>query len=139
MRVVSVIIIVLVIAVVGMSYRFGMDTEYVYNDLIDQYTEGGTLSVVSRSYDKGILSSRARTVFAVKNMGKEIVRLDETDTIYHGPIPVLAIFKGKAGPAPVLSVLDSQIKIVPAEGNPNAELFEKIPPVDVHTVISFGN
>ncbi|MGE3523940.1 MAG: DUF945 family protein, partial [Candidatus Dadabacteria bacterium] len=139
MRVVSVIIIVLVIAVVGMSYRFGMDTEYVYNDLIDQYTEGGTLSVVSRSYDKGILSSKARTVFAVNNMGKEIVRLDETDTIYHGPIPVLAIFKGKAGPAPVLSVLDSQIKIVPAEGNPNAELFEKIPPVDVHTVISFGN
>ena len=139
MRVVSVIIIVLVIAVVGMSYRFGMDTEYVYNDLIDQYTESGVLSVVSRSYDKGILSSKARTVFAVKNMGKEIVRLDETDTIYHGPIPVLAIFKGKAGPAPVLSVLDSQIKLVPAEGNPNAELFEKIPPVDVHTVISFDN
>ena len=139
MRVVIVIIIVLVIAVVGMSYRFGMDTEYVYNDLIDQYTESGTLSVISRSYDRGILSSRARTVFAVKNMNKELVRLDETDTIYHGPIPVLAIFKGKAGPAPVLSVLDSQIKLVPAEGKGNAELFAKIPPIDVRTVISFGN
>ncbi|HML94299.1 MAG TPA: YdgA family protein [Thermodesulfobacteriota bacterium] len=139
MRVVSVIIIVLVIAVVGMSYRFGMDTEYVYNDLIDQYTEGDAFSVVSRSYDRGILSSKARTVFAVRNMGKEIVRLDETDTIYHGPIPVLAIFKGKAGPAPVLSVLDSRIKLAPAEGSGNAELFEKIPPIDAHTVISFKN
>ncbi|MCC6712234.1 MAG: YdgA family protein [Candidatus Dadabacteria bacterium] len=139
MRVVSVIIIVLVIAVVGMSYRFGMDTEHVYNDLIDQYTEGDAFSVVSRSYDRGILSSRARTVFAVRNMGKEIVRLDETDTIYHGPVPVMAIFKGKAGPAPVLSVLDSRIRLVPPEGSANADLFEKIPPIDAHTVISFDN
>ncbi|MCL4246458.1 MAG: DUF945 family protein, partial [Candidatus Dadabacteria bacterium] len=122
MRVVSIIIIVLVIAVVGMSYRFGMDTEYVYNGLVDKYTEDNTFSVISRSYDRGILSSKARTVFAVKNMNKEIVRLDETDTIYHGPIPVLAIFKGKAGPAPVLSVMDSQIRLAPAEGKGNTEL-----------------
>ena len=140
MRVLSIILLVLVIGVVGASYKFGMDTEKVYNGLIDKYTEDETFSVVSKSYDRGLLSSRARTVFAVKNMGKEVVRLDETDTIYHGPIPILAVFKGAAKPTPVLAVMDSEIRLVPAEGGTkNAELFEKIPPVDVHTVISFDN
>jgi len=139
MRVLSIILLVLVLAVVGTSYKFGMDTEKVYNDLVDKYTEDDTFSVVSKSYDRGLLSSRARTVFAVKNMGKEIVRLDETDTIYHGPIPILAVFGGKAKAAPVLAVMDSEIRLIPAEGSDNAEMFEKIPPVDVHTVITFDN
>lgn len=136
MRVLLVIVLIVLLALLGLPYWFGMRTEKVYNDIVTSYSESQNITIVEKSYEKGWLNSKAKTVFAVKNGGAELIRFEETDTIYHGPFPLQAVLSGRAGLSPVMAVIDSQLVPIPAEKSEFSEIIKKLPPANLLTRLS---
>ena len=136
MRVLLVIVLVLLLAVLGLPYWFGIRTEKVYNDIVAGYSASDNISIVEKSYEKGWLSSRAKTIFAIKNGAADLIKFEETDTIYHGPFPMQALLSGRAGLSPVMAVIDSELVAVPVGESEFSEIIKKLPPADLLTRIS---
>lgn len=136
MRVMLAIVLVVLLAVLGLPYWFGIRTEKIYNDIVTGYSASDNVSIVEKSYERGWLSSRAKTVFAIKNGGAELIRFEETDTIFHGPFPTPALLSGKAGLSPVMAVIDSQLVAIPAGESEYSEIIKMLPPANFLTRIS---
>lgn len=139
MRVVLITVLVLILALLGLQYWFGIRTEQVYNEMIEEYSQSETLTILSTKYEKGWQTSKAETSYALKNGDTEIIRLEETDTIYHGPVPIRAILKGKAGFVPVMSVIESKVVIVPVGESDYSEILKKLPPAELLTTVSLDD
>ncbi|MEW6143804.1 MAG: YdgA family protein [Thermodesulfobacteriota bacterium] len=135
-RVIIVIVLIVVLALFGLPYWFGIRTEKVYNDIIDTYSGTGNVSIVEKSYEKGWLNSRAKTTFVIKNGDAELIKLEETDTIYHGPFPVQAVLSGLGGLTPVMAVIDSKLVLVPADESEFSNFIKKLPPASLLTRLS---
>ena len=88
----------------------------------------GNVSIVEKSYEKGWLNSKAKTIFAIKNGGAELIKFEETDTIYHGPFPLQAVLSGRAGLTPVMAVIDSKLVPIPVGKSEFSRIIKKLPP-----------
>ncbi len=135
-RVMLVIALVVVLALFGLPYWFGIQTEKAYNDIVSKYSETGGISIVDKSYERGWLNSKAKTAFIIKNGDAELIKLEESDTIYHGPFPVQAVLSGRAGLTPVMAVIDSKVVPVPVGESEYSEIIKKIPPASLLTRLS---
>jgi uncharacterized protein YdgA (DUF945 family) len=135
-RAIIVIALIVVLILFGFPYWFGIQTEKVYNDIIDTYSRTGNVSIVEKSYEKGWLNSRAKTTFIIKNGDADLIKFEESDTIYHGPFPVQAVLSGLGGITPVMAVIDSKLVLVPADESEFSNFIKKLPPVSLLTRLS---
>lgn len=135
-RVIIVIVLILVLALFGLPYWFGIQAENAYNDIIDTYSGTGNISIVEKSYEKGWLDSKAKTTFIIRNGDADLIKFEESDTIYHGPFPVQALLSGLGGITPVMAVIDSKIVLVPVDESEFSNFIKKLPPVSLLTRLS---
>ena len=135
-RVILVIVLIIVLALFGLPYWFGIQTEKVYNDIVSTYSKTGNISILEKSYEKGWLNSKAKTTFAIKNGDAELIKFEETDTIYHGPFPLQAVLSGMSGLTPVMAVIDSKLVAIPVGESEFSQIIKKLPPVSLLTRLS---
>lgn len=136
MRVILVIVLVLLLALLGLPYWFGMQTEKTYNEITEDYSASEHLTIVGQEYQRGWLDSRAKTTFVLQNDDNELIKLEESDTIYHGPIPLGLLFEGKSGIMPVMAVLKSRVALVPVKESEYSDIINQLPPVNMITTLS---
>ena len=138
MRAILIIIFVLLIAIFGLPYWFGMKAEHEYNNLTETVSEFENLEIVSKSYKRGWLKSSAETTFLI-NEGKETsFKIIEKDTIYHGPVPIGLLSKGKLNLKPVMAVIETKSEITTATKKEYAELIESLPPLNFETTLALN-
>ena len=135
-RVILAVVLVIVLALFGLPYWFGIQTEKAYNDIINKYSETGSVSIVEKSYEKGWLNSKAKTTFVIKNGNADLIKLEESDTIFHGPFPLQAVLSGRAGLTPVMAVIDSKLVPIPVGESEYSDIIKKIPPASLLTRLS---
>jgi len=95
MRAILIIIFLILIAVLGLPYWFGMKAEHEYNNLMETVSKFENLEIVSKSYKRGWLKSSAETTFLINEGEETPFKIIEKDTIYHGPAPIGLLSKGK--------------------------------------------
>lgn len=138
MRVIIVIVLILLLALLGLPYWFGMETEKTYSNITKDYSKSEHLTIVDQSYERGWLNSRAETTFILKNGDNELIKLQQSDTIYHGPIPLQLLFRGKAGIVPVMAMIDSEVLLIPVKESEYSEFIKQLPPMSLMTKLSLS-
>ncbi|MEQ9618683.1 MAG: YdgA family protein [Deltaproteobacteria bacterium] len=136
MRVILIILIVILIALLGLPYWFGIQTEKDYKNITKDYSESEHLEITDQSYQKGWLNSKAKTTFLLINGDSGILKLEEIDTIYHGPIPLQLLFGEQAVLRPVMAVIDSEVRVIPVKESDYSEIIKNIPPLELFTTLS---
>ncbi len=138
MRVIIVIILILLLALLGLPYWFGMETEKTYSNITEDYSKSEHLTIVDQEYRRGWFDSKAKTTFVIKNGDDDLIKLQQSDTIYHGPIPLQILLKGKTGIVPVMAVIDSEVVLIPVKESEYSVFINKLPPVSLLTKLSLG-
>ncbi|MEM7007891.1 MAG: YdgA family protein [Thermodesulfobacteriota bacterium] len=138
MRAILVIILVLLIAVVLAPFWFGQKAEDEYNKLLDTVSEVQGLEITSRSYNKGWLKSSAQVSYQVEYGSDESIKVLADDTIYHGPIPIGLIGKGKLMLKPVMAVIESKAELKTDSTQEYAEIINALPPLSAETTIDLN-
>lgn len=136
MRVLLIVLIVILLALAGLPYWFGIQTEKEYKNITKDYSESEHLEIIDQSYQKGWLKSEAKTTFLLKNGDSGFLELEEIDTIYHGPVPLQLLSGGKRVLKPVMAVLDSEVHVLPVKESNYSEIIRNIPPLELFTILS---
>lgn len=98
------VVLVLVAAVAGLPFWFGMQAQSAYDAMIANATQGGDLTVTQNKFDRGWLESTADTTFTVAGTPVTVSALHR---ISHGPLPLDDDFQFQ----PVLARVKSQVSI----------------------------
>ena len=138
MRTVLIIIFVLLIATLGLPYFFGMKAEHEYNNLIETVSKFENLEIVSKSYKRGWLKSSAETTFSINEGEEPPFKIIEEDTIYHGPIPIGLLSKGKVNLKPVMAVIETKAEIMTDTEEQYAGLINSLPQLNFETSLALG-
>jgi uncharacterized protein YdgA (DUF945 family) len=138
MRTVLIIIFVLLIAVLGLPYWFGMKAENEYNNIIETVSKFENLEIVSKSYKRGWLKSLAEITFSIKEGKENTIQIIERDTIYHGPLPVGLLSKGTLDPKPVMAVIETKAEITTDTEEEYAGLINSLPPLNFETSLALS-
>jgi len=138
MRVTIIIVLILILAVLGLPFWFGMETEKTYSNVTEDYSKSEHLTILDQTYERGWLNSKAETTFILKNGDNDLIKLHQNDTIYHGPIPLQLLFKGKAGIVPVMAIIDSDVLLIPVKESEYSDFIKEIPPASLVTTLSLG-
>jgi len=107
-KIVSIVIVVaavLIAAVAGLPYWFGMQAESAYEAMLQKMTTGGEFTVSSNNFQRGWFESTADTTFTLTNLPSVSVTM--LHRISHGPLPLDDDFQFQ----PLLARLKSQISI----------------------------
>ncbi len=136
MRVILAIVLIFLLALLGLPYYFGIQAEKTYHSITEDYSASEHLTILAQDYRKGWLDSKAKTVFVLKNGDDELIKLEQNDTIYHGPIPLKLIFNGQSGIKPVMAVIESRIVFTPVKESEYSEIIRKLPPANMFTTLS---
>ena len=115
--IVIVIVGVLIAAVAGLPYWFGMQAESAYEAMLQKMTTGGEVTVSSNHFQRGWFESTADTTFTLANLPTVTVSI--LHRISHGPLPLDDDFQFQ----PLLARVKSQISI----GLPGGSI--KLPPM----------
>ncbi len=116
--IVVVVMAVLLAAVAGLPYWFGMQAESAYEAMLQKMAAGGELLVGSNNFQRGWFESTADTTFTLANL--PTVSVTMLHRINHGPLPLDDDFQFQ----PLLARVKSKISI----GLPGGEL--KLPPIN---------
>ena len=131
-------VIVLVLgALAGLPYWFGMETEKTYNNMIERLSKSGGIQLSSKRFERGWLSSTAETVIRYPGLPIEFNALHK---ISHGPIPLDRLLEGAIHYTPVQALIKSRITVV-VLGNDQSEpsaLFSRLPSLTANTTIGLG-
>jgi uncharacterized protein YdgA (DUF945 family) len=138
MRAILIIIFILLIAILVPPYWFGMKAEEEYNNLIETVSEFENLEIVSKSYKRGWLSSLSETTYSLKDEDVESLQIIEKDTIYHGPIPVGLLSKGKFMLKPVMAIIETEAQIKTEAKEKYSEFINTLPTIDLQTTLSLN-
>jgi len=138
MRAVLIIIFVLLIAVLGLPYWFGMKAEHEYNNLMETVSEFEKVEIVSKSYKRGWLKSSAEITFSINEGNENPIKIIEKDTIYHGPVPIGLLSKGKVNLKPVMAVIETKAELTTGSENEFSDLFDSLHPLDFETTLSLN-
>jgi len=95
----------LIAAVAGLPYWFGMQAESAYNAMLQKMTTDGELTVVSNNFQRGWFESTADTTFTLTNL--PMVSVSMLHRISHGPLPLDDEFQLQ----PLLARVKSQISV----------------------------
>ncbi len=121
--IVAVIAAVLIAAIAGLPYWFGMQAESAYEAMLQKMTTDGELTVGSNNFQRGWFESTADTTFTLTNL--PTVSVSVLHRISHGPLPLDDEFQLQ----PLLARVKSQISI----GLPGGVV--KLPPMTGKTSV----
>jgi uncharacterized protein YdgA (DUF945 family) len=121
--IVVVVVAVLIAAVAGLPYWFGMQAESAYQAMLQKLNDGGELTVTNSSFQRGWFESTADTSFTLTNL--PTVSISMLHRISHGPLPLDDDFQFQ----PLLARVKSQISI----GLPGGTI--KLPPMTGKTSV----
>ena len=138
MRAILIIVIILVLAVLISPFWFGTKAEDEYNNLIENLSKHENLEIVSRSYERGWLQSTAAIKYNLKNEENENISINQRDTIYHGPIPIGLLSKGKIKLTPVMAYIETNADIKTDSKEKYSEFINSLPEASFNTTLSFG-
>jgi len=138
MRAVLIIVFVLLIAVLGLPYWFGMKAEHEYSNLMETVSEFEKVEIVSKSYKRGWLKSSAETTFLINEGEETPLKIIEKDTIYHGPVPIGLLSKAKIHLKPVMAVIETKVEITTDTKKEYAELIESLPTLNFETILALN-
>ena len=103
--IVVVVVAVLIAAVAGLPYWFGVQAESAYQAMLQKLNDGGELIVNNSSFQRGWFESTADTSFTLTNL--PTVSVSMLHRISHGPLPLDDEFQLQ----PLLARVKSQISI----------------------------
>ncbi|HJX19008.1 MAG TPA: YdgA family protein [Acidiferrobacterales bacterium] len=103
--IVVVVVAVLIAAVAGLPYWFGLQAESAYQAMLQKLNDGGELIVNNSSFQRGWFESTADTSFTLTNL--PTVSVSMLHRISHGPLPLDDEFQLQ----PLLARVKSQISI----------------------------
>ncbi len=138
MRAILTIVIILVLAVLISPFWFGMKAEDEYNKLIDNVSKNENLEIVSRNYERGWLESLAKIKYTYKNEENSQLVINQEDAIYHGPIPIGLISKGKVMLTPVMAFIQTNADLKSDSEEKYSEFINSLPQAGFETTLSFG-
>jgi uncharacterized protein YdgA (DUF945 family) len=107
-KIVTIVIVIatlLIAAVAGLPYWFGMQAEEHYQAMLKKMAEGSEFTVTNSSFQRGWFESTADTTFTLINMPN--VTISALHRISHGPLPLDDDFQLQ----PLLARVKSQISI----------------------------
>lgn len=136
MRVILAVVLIILLAIIGLPYWFGMRAEQTYNEITEDYSASEHLTIVERDYQRGWLDSKAKTAFVLKNGDDELINIEQRDTIYHGPIPLKLLLEGESSLKPVMAVLESRVSLMPVKESAYSEIIKQLPPARMVTTLS---
>ncbi len=125
-KIVSIIVVLvtlLIVAVAGLPYWFGMRAESAYDAMLQKMATDGELTVGSNNFQRGWFESTADTTFTLTNL--PTVTVSVLHRISHGPLPLDDEFQLQ----PLLARIKSQVSI----GLPGGAV--KLPPMSAKTSV----
>lgn len=138
MRAILIIIFLILIAVLGLPYWFGMKAEHEYNNLMETVSKFENLEIVSKSYKRGWLKSLGEITFSINEGDDNPIEIIEKDTIYHGPVPIGLLSKGKLNLKPVMAVIETKVEITSDTEKEYSKIIGSLPPIDFKTTLSLS-
>lgn len=138
MRAILIILIILCLGLLIPPYWFGMKAEDEFNTLVDNVSKLENLEIVSKSYKREWLTSSAEVIYSFKDEDKESLRIIEKDIIYHGPIPIGLLFKGKLMFKPVMAVIETKAELKTDSQEEYSQFINSLPQMDFDTTISLN-
>jgi uncharacterized protein YdgA (DUF945 family) len=138
MRAILIIIFLILIAVLGLPYWFGMKAEHEYNNLIETVYKFENLEIVNKSYKRGWLKSSAEITFSINEGDDNPIEIIEKDIIYHGPVPIGLLSKGKLNLKPVMAVIETKVDITSDTEKEYSKIIASLPPIDFKTTLSLS-
>ncbi len=130
--------IVLVLgALAGLPYWFGMETEKTYTNTVKRLSESGNIRLSSKRFERGWLSSTAETVIRYPGLPIEFNALHK---ISHGPIPIDRLLEGGIHYTPVQALIKSRVTVVALGGDQSkpSALLSRLPPLTADTTIGLN-
>ncbi len=133
-----VIVVVLLLVVVGLwggaTYWFGLKTEQQYQMLLQKASQSRHLKFVNESYERGFLSSRARSIVAIQptpgiTPDDQPIKLTLDHEITHGPFPIIQSAQGESQFKPLMAVFDTKIVLAPETQAQFKELLAQVPEI----------
>jgi len=107
-KIVTIVVVLaalLIAAVAGLPFWFGMQAESAYGAMLQKLTTDGELTVSSNNFQRGWFESTADTTFTMTNL--PMVTISMLHRISHGPLPLDDEFQLQ----PLLARVKSQISI----------------------------
>ncbi len=138
MRTILVIIIVLVIALLLTPFWYGMRAEDEYNNLIETISKYENLEIVSKKYNRGWLISSSEIKYTLQDAENENIQISQRDMLYHGPIPLGLLSKGKIMLKPVMAVIETDADFKSDSKEKFAELINSVPEAHFQTTLSLS-
>jgi uncharacterized protein YdgA (DUF945 family) len=133
------IVLVGVLGWAGATYVIGRQVETRYLAYLDQVERLGPVRLTNQSFERGFLSSRARTTleFTVpdpavtqaqdEEIAEKSLVLTFEHTFRHGPLPAGTSPDGRFRPAPMLALIETRLTGLSAGDQILDEVLEKIP------------
>ena len=131
-----VIVVICVAGWAGATYIVGGQVESRYSALLDQYGQYGGWQWSSQSYERGFLTSRARTVLELpmpkaveqnQDVPQEPLRLTFEHILHHGPLPAGNTPDGKFSMTPILAWVETRLVDVSPSDESLDETVKKLP------------
>ena len=131
-----VIVLICVAGWAGATYIVGGQVESRYSALLDQYGQYGGWQWSSQSYERGFLTSRARTVLELdmpnaagpdQDVTQEPLRLTFEHILHHGPLPAGTTPDGKFSMTPILAWVETRLVDVSPSDESLDETVKKLP------------
>ncbi|MBI5612427.1 MAG: YdgA family protein [Gammaproteobacteria bacterium] len=118
-----VVLLILVGALAGLPYWFGMQAETAYNEVVQRITKAkdGEVSIGQSQYERGWFSSTAEMTLTSNSLPISVAIVSK---IHHGPFPQIEELSFE----PMMAFIKSQASI------PD---FKTLPPIDGRTAIAF--
>lgn len=137
MRTVILVIILIAVCLGAGNYWFGVRTEKGYADFIQHLAERKSVKLVKQDYDRGILSSRARTAFDV-TIGDQKYRVILIDRIVHGPVQTSRLIEGDFDFTPVLAHISNSVTVKTDEDNLVIRAIKNSLPIRYTTIVTLS-
>ncbi|HWP92424.1 MAG TPA: YdgA family protein [Thermodesulfobacteriota bacterium] len=135
MRVILIFVALIVLAVVGTTYWFGVEAEKTYKNIQEGLSQYGNVEIIKRKYNRGWFSSEAETELGIRVGTKKIASLILNDRISHGPIPIRELIGRDSRLKPVQAIINSTIRTIPGTGNELTDLLAEMPPPQIKTTV----
>jgi len=104
-----VLVLIVLGAIAGAPYWFGMQAETAYREMLEQATREGRLTLSANQYDRGWFSSTATATMTPAALPFSLV---VTSTIHHGPFPMADGFPPDW--TPLTAIIDNRIAVASA-------------------------
>ncbi len=138
MRSVLVFVVSLIVALVGVTYYYGIKTQHSYERLLAQLDSQSGVRVKSHTFHRGILTSRAETVLVLGGDGGGLEVVSE-DVVVHGPLSLGNLVRGAWRLKPAQALITNRVRVRgPRSGGMAAVLFAKMPPLMMDSEITLA-